>query len=67
MTDDEAKKRAEAKQRASEYRERAATYESLSEEAQRRGDSQMSIEFARKAAEEQAEASRIEADIAANQ
>jgi hypothetical protein len=64
MTEDQTKKRAEVAQKASEYRERAATYESLSEEAQRRGDTQMSIEFARKAAEEQAEASRIEAEIA---
>jgi len=65
MTEDETK-RTEAAQKASQYRERAATYESLSEEAQRRGDTQMSIEFARKAAEEQAEASRIEAEIAAD-
>jgi len=60
---DEAEKRAEAIQRAAEYRERAARYESLSEEAQRKGDTQMSIEFARKAAEEEIEASRIEAGI----
>ena len=60
---DEAEKRAEAIQRAAEYRERAANYESLSEEAQRKGDSQMSIEFARKAAEEAIEARRIEASI----
>ena len=65
MPEDETK-RAEAAQKASQYRERAATYESLSEEAQRRGDTQMSIEFARKAAEEQAEASRIEAEITAD-
>jgi len=60
---DEAEKRAEAIRRAAEYRERAANYESLSEEAQRKGDSEMSIEFARKAAEEAIEASRIEAGI----
>jgi hypothetical protein len=61
---DKADKRAEAIRRAAEYRERAASYESLSEEAQRKGDSEMSIEFARKAAEETIEASRIEAGIA---
>ena len=60
---DKADKRAEAMRRAAENRERAASYESLSEEAQRKGDSEMSIEFARKAAEEAIEASRIEAVI----
>ena len=63
MTDN-ADKRAEAIRRAAEHRERAASYESLSEEAQRKGDSEMSIEFARKAAEEAIEASRIEAGVA---
>ncbi len=60
---DEAEKRVEAIQRAAEYRERAAQYEKLSEEAQQRGDAEMSIEFARKAAEELTEASRIEEGI----
>jgi hypothetical protein len=61
---DKTEKRAEAMRRAAEYRERAANYESLSEEAQRKGDSEMSIEFARKAAEEAIEASRVEVSIA---
>ncbi len=61
---DDADKRTAAMQRAAEYRERAAQYEKLSEEARQRGDAQMSIEFARKAAEELTEASRIEDSIA---
>lgn len=60
---DAAKKRTEATQRAAECRERAAKYEALSAEAQRRGDIEMSIEFASKAAEEQIEAHRIEESI----
>ena len=60
---DKAEKRAEAIRRAAEYRKKAAEYESLYEEAQRRGDTQMSIEFARKTAEEEIEARRIEAGI----
>jgi hypothetical protein len=49
-----------AMRRAAEHRARAAHYEALSIEAERRGDKQMSIEFACKAAEERTEASRIE-------
>ncbi len=60
---DEAKKRTEAIRRAAECRERAAKYEALSAEARRRGDIQMSIEFASKAAEEQIEAHHIEEGI----
>ena len=46
--------------RAAEHRERAARYEALSIDAEQRGDKQMSVEFASKAAEERIEASRIE-------
>jgi hypothetical protein len=53
-------KRREAMKRAAEYRQRAAEYEAFSVEAQQRGEIEMSIEFARKAAEELAEASRID-------
>jgi hypothetical protein len=60
---DKAEKRTKAIQRAAEFRERAARFESLAAEAQQRGDMQMYIEFERKAAEELAEASSIEADI----
>lgn len=45
---------------AAQCRERARQYESLSADAQRAGDTQASIEFARKAAEELAEAARID-------
>ena len=60
---DELEKRAAAIKRAAEYRERAANYASLSKEAEQRGDAQMSVEFARKAADEEVEANRIEAGI----
>jgi hypothetical protein len=46
--------------RAAQSRERARQYESLSADAQRSGDTQASIEFAKKAAEEFAEAARID-------
>jgi hypothetical protein len=46
--------------RAAQCRERARQYESLSADAQRAGDTQASIEFAKKAAEELAEAARID-------
>jgi hypothetical protein len=52
--------RTEAHQQAAERRDRAARYETLAAEAQQRGDIQLSIEFASKAAEELVEASRIE-------
>jgi hypothetical protein len=45
---------------AAQCRERARQYESLSADAQRAGDTQASIEFAKKAAEELAEAARID-------
>ena len=48
---------------AAESRERAARYNALSVEAERRGDTQMSVEFASKAAEEESEALRIEEGI----
>jgi len=57
MADD---KRTQAMHRAAEFRDRAGRYESLANEARQRGDMQMSIEFERRAAEELAEASRIE-------
>ena len=60
---DEADKRSEALHRAAEFRDRAARYESLAAEARQRGDTQMSIEFENMAAEELAEADRVEADI----
>ena len=46
--------------RAAQCRERARQYESLSADAQRAGDTQASIEFAKKAAEELAEAACID-------
>jgi hypothetical protein len=58
MTDEA--KRAEAMQKAAEFRERAAKYDALAAEARQRGDIEMSIEFDRKAVEELAEATRIE-------
>jgi hypothetical protein len=60
---DKTKIREEAIRQAAESRERAAHYSALSVEAERRGDMQMSMEFASKAAEEQTEALRIEHDI----
>jgi DICT domain-containing protein len=60
---DETKKRAEAIQRAAEYRERAARYEALADEAKQRGDIEMSTKFASSAAEERIEARRIEEGI----
>jgi hypothetical protein len=45
---------------AAQCRERARQYEALSADAQRTGDTEASIEFVKKAAEELAEASRIE-------
>jgi hypothetical protein len=57
---DEAKKRAEASDRAAECRERAAQYEALANEAKLRGDIEMSTNFACRAAEERIEAQRIE-------
>lgn len=60
---DKAKMREEAIQLAAESRERAAHYNALSVEAERRGDTQMSTEFASKAADEQIEALRIEESI----
>jgi len=55
--------RAEAMQQVAEHRQRAARYEMLAAEAQQRGDIQVSIDFASKAAEELIEASRIEEGI----
>jgi hypothetical protein len=49
---------------AAQSRERARQYESLSADAQRAGDTQASIEFAKKAAEELAEAARIDEQAA---
>jgi hypothetical protein len=55
--------RVEAMEQAAQCRERARQYESLAADAQRTGDSQASIEFAKKAAEELAEAARIDEEI----
>ena len=60
---DKTKMREEAIRQAAECRERAARYNALSVEAERRGDTQMSMEFASKAAEEESEALRIEEGI----
>ena len=60
---DEAKKRAEASDRAAECRERAAQYEDLADEPKRRGDIEMSTNAARRAAEERLEAQRIDQGI----
>jgi hypothetical protein len=49
---------------AAQSRERARQYEALSADAQRAGDTQASIEFAKKAAEELAEAARIDEQAA---
>ena len=57
---DKAKMREDAIRQAAECRERAARYNALSVEAERRGDMQMSMEFASKAAEEESEALLIE-------
>jgi hypothetical protein len=60
---DEAEKRAEANRRAAEHRERAAQYEALADEAKKRGDMEMSTNFASSAADERIEARRIEESI----
>jgi hypothetical protein len=60
---DEAERRAEAIRRAAEHLERAAHYEALADEAKKRGDIEMSTNFASSAAEERLEASRIEESI----
>jgi hypothetical protein len=60
---DEAKKRTEALQLAAEYRRRAASYTSLADEAQQRGDTAQSVQFANSAAQELEEARRIEEAI----
>jgi hypothetical protein len=57
---DEANKRTEAMQRAAECHQRAVQYEALAEEAKRRGDFEMSANFASSAVEERKEAQRIE-------
>ena len=57
---DKTKMREDAIRQAAECRERAARYNALSIEAERRGDMQMSMEFASKAAEEESEALLIE-------
>ena len=57
---DKTKMREETIRQAAECRERAARYNALSVEAERRGDMQMSMEFASKAAEEESEALLIE-------
>jgi len=57
---DKTKMREDAICQAAECRERAARYNALSVEAERRGDMQMSMEFASKAAEEESEALLIE-------
>jgi hypothetical protein len=60
---DKTKPREEAIGQAAGCRERAARYNALSVEAERRGDTLMSMEFASKAAEEDSEALRIEEGI----
>ena len=60
---DKTKMREDAIRQAAECRERAARYNALSIEAERRGDTPMSTEFASKAAEEESEALRIEGGI----
>ena len=57
---DKTKMREDAIRQAAECRERAARYNALSIEAERRGDTPMSTEFASKAAEEESEALLIE-------
>jgi len=57
---DKTKMREDAIRQAAECRERAARYNALSVEAERRGDMQMRMEFASKAAEEESEALLIE-------
>jgi len=57
---DKTKMREDAIRQAAECRERAGRYNALSVEAERRGDMQMSMEFASKAAEEESEALLIE-------
>jgi rubrerythrin len=60
---DEAKKRAEAIQRADECQERAAQYDALADDARQRGDIELSTRFASSAHQERLEARRIEEDI----
>jgi len=61
MAEDRA--RTQAKQNAAECRDRAARYEMLAAEASQRGEIQISIDLTSKAAEELAEANRIEEEI----
>ena len=53
-------KRREALQRAAEYRQRAAQYDALSDDAKRRGNFELSSKFAINALEERNEARKIE-------
>ena len=57
MTDQD--KRREALQRAAEYRQRAAQYDALSDDAKRRGNFELSSKFAIDALEERNEARKI--------
>jgi len=59
---DEAKKR-EAMQRAAEFRQRAAQYDALADEAKQRGDFELSSKFASSANEERNEARKIEDNV----